>query len=31
MIGQIGKLLSGAGFSGDDIQIQGGNVKKKAN
>ena len=31
MIGQIGKLLSGAGFSGDNIQIQGGNAKKKAN
>jgi len=31
MISQIGKMLSGAGFSGDDIQIQGGNVKKKAN
>ena len=31
MIGQIGKMLSGAGFAGDSIQIQGGNVKKKAN
>ena len=31
MIGQIGKMLTGAGFSGDDIQIQGGNAKKKAN
>ena len=31
MIGQIGKMLSGAGFSGDNIQIQGGNAKKKAN
>ena len=31
MIGQIGKMLSGAGFAGDDIQIQGGSVKKKAN
>ena len=31
MIGQIGKMLSGAGFAGDDIQIQGGTAKKKAN
>ena len=32
MICQIGKLLSGAGFSsGDDIQIQGGAAKKKTN
>ena len=31
MISKIGEMLSGAGFSGDDIQIQGGNVKKKAN
>ena len=31
MIGQIGKMLSGAGFSADNIQIQGGNAKKKAN
>jgi len=31
MISQIGKLLSGAGFAGDDIEIQGGNAKKKAN
>ena len=31
MIGQIGKMLSGAGFAGDNIQIQGGNAKKKAN
>jgi len=29
MISQIGALLSGK-FPGDDIQIQGGNVKKKA-
>ena len=31
MTGQIGKMLSGAGFTGDDIEIQGGNAKKKAN
>ena len=31
MISQIGKALSGAGFAGDDIMIQGGNAKKKAN
>ena len=31
MISQIGNLLKGAGFAGDDIQIQGGNAKKKAN
>ena len=31
MLGQIGKMLSGAGFSADNIQIQGGNAKKKAN
>ena len=31
MIGQIGKALSGAGFAGDDIQIQGGALKKKSN
>ena len=31
MIGQIGKMLSGAGFSGDDIVIQGGTAKKKTN
>ena len=30
MISQIGALLSGK-FPGDDIQIQGGNAKKKAN
>ena len=28
MIGQIGKLLSGAGFADDDVMIQGGNAKK---
>ena len=28
MIGQIGKLLSGAGFADDDVVIQGGNAKK---
>ena len=31
MLGQIGKMLSGAGFSGDNIMVQGGNAKKKAN
>ena len=31
MISQIGNLLKGAGFAGDDVMIQGGNVKKKAN
>ena len=31
MISKIGEMLSGAGFADDDIQIQGGNVKKKAN
>ena len=31
MIGQIGKMLSGAGFSDDNVVIQGGSVKKKAN
>ena len=31
MISKIGDMLKGAGFAGDDIQIQGGNVKKKAN
>ena len=31
MVSQIGKLLSGAGFAGDDIMIQGGAVKKKSN
>ena len=28
MIGQIGKMLSKAGFDGDNVMIQGGNVKK---
>ena len=28
MVSQIGKMLSGAGFDSDNIQIQGGNVKK---
>jgi hypothetical protein len=28
MVAQIGKMLSGAGFSGDDILVQGGSVKK---
>ena len=28
MVSQIGKLLSGAGFAGDDVVIQGGNAKK---
>ena len=31
MISQIGNLLKGAGFAGDDVMIQGGNVKKKGN
>ena len=31
MIGQIGKMLSGAGFSADDVMIQGGTAKKKTN
>ena len=31
MISQIGKALSGAGFGGDDIEIQGGALKKKSN
>ena len=29
MIGQIGKMLSGAGFSGDDVMIQGGQSRRK--
>ena len=29
MISQIGSLLKGAGFAGDDVLIQGGAVKKK--
>ena len=28
MIGQIGKLLSGAGFGDDNVEIQGGKAKK---
>jgi len=28
MIGQIGKMLSGAGFTDDNIEIQGGKAKK---
>ena len=28
MIGQIGKMLSKAGFDGDNVMIQGGNAKK---
>ena len=28
MISKIGEMLSGAGFAGDDIMIQGGNAKK---
>ena len=28
MIGQIGKMLSGAGFAGDNIVVQGGKTKK---
>ena len=31
MIGQIGKMLSGAGFSGDNVLIQGGIPRKKSN
>ena len=31
MISQIGSLLKGAGFAGDDVLIQGGTVKKKSN
>jgi len=31
MISQIGNLLKGAGFAGDDVMIQGGTVKKKTN
>jgi hypothetical protein len=31
MIGQIGKMLSGAGFRDDNVMIQGGTVKKKSN
>ena len=28
MLGQIGKMLSGAGFTGDNVMIQGGKAKK---
>jgi len=28
MLGQIGKMLSGAGFDGDNVMIQGGSAKK---
>ena len=28
MLGQIGKMLSGAGFEGDNITVQGGKAKK---
>ena len=28
MLGQIGKMLSGAGFDGDNVMIQGGKAKK---
>ena len=31
MISQIGNLLKGAGFAGDDVMIQGGAAKKKTN
>jgi hypothetical protein len=31
MIAQIGNMLKGAGFSGDDVMIQGGHAKKKTN
>ena len=31
MISQIGRLLKGAGFAGDDVLIQGATAKKKAN
>ena len=31
MISQIGSLLKGAGFGDDNVMIQGGNAKKKAN
>ena len=29
MIGQIGKMLSGAGFSDDNVIMQGATIKKK--
>ena len=28
MVTQIGKMLSGAGFDGDNVMIQGGKAKK---
>ena len=28
MLGQIGKMLSGAGFDGDNVMVQGGKAKK---
>jgi len=28
MISQIGKMLSGAGFDGDNVMVQGGKTKK---
>ena len=31
MVAQIGKMLTGAGFAGDDVLIQGGVAKKKNN
>ena len=31
MVAQIGNLLKGAGFGDDNVMIQGGDVKKKAN
>ena len=31
MLAQIGGMLKGAGFAGDDVMIQGGTVKKKTN
>mgnify|MGYP003647503719 CR=1 FL=1 len=31
MVAQIGKMLTGAGFSSDDIVMQGGTAKKKTN
>jgi len=31
MISKIGDMLKGAGFGDDNVMIQGGNVKKKAN
>jgi len=31
MLAQIGGMLKGAGFAGDDVMIQGGTAKKKTN